>query len=77
VEAEARELRRTLVRTGWSLACLLAMGLLAAAGAAFCLWAGYQYLLAQVGPVRAALLSGLSALLLAGGFAWLAVRLNR
>jgi hypothetical protein len=53
------------------------MGLLFAAGVGLCLWAGYQYMAGQLGSIEAALLAGGAALLLAGGFAWLAIRLSR
>lgn len=66
-----------MFRTGWGLACLLVMGLLIAGGLGVCLWAGYQYMAGQLGDIEAALLSGAAALLLAGGFAWLAMRLAR
>jgi hypothetical protein len=76
-EAEGRALRRAVFRTGWGLASLLVMGLLFAAGIGLCLWAGYQYMAGQLGSIEAALLAGGAALLLAGGFAWLAIRLSR
>ena len=56
---------------------MLVMGLLIAGGLGLCLWAGYQYVAAQVGYIIAALLAGALALLLAGGFAWLAIRSSR
>ena len=56
---------------------MLVMGLLIATGLGLCLWAGYQYLAGQLGYIEAALLAGMAALLLAGGFAWLAIRLGR
>jgi hypothetical protein len=76
-EAEGRELKRAVFRTGWGLAFMLVMGLLVAAGLGMCLWAGYQYLVTQVGTIEAALLAGGSALLVAGVFAWLAIRFSR
>jgi hypothetical protein len=76
-EAEGRALKRAVYRTGWGLACMLVMGLLIAGGLGLGLWAGYQYLVGQLGPIEAALLAGTTALLLAGGFAWLAIRLGR
>ncbi|HXH64188.1 MAG TPA: hypothetical protein VNH42_01610 [Mariprofundaceae bacterium] len=56
---------------------MLVMGLLVAGGLGLCLWAGYQYMAGQLGHIEAALLAGAAALLLAGGFAWLAIRLSR
>jgi len=76
-EAEGRALRRAVFRTGWGLALMLVMGLLIAAGLGLCLWAGYTYVAIRIGDIRAALLAGAAALLLAGGCAWLAIRLSR
>lgn len=76
-EAEGRELKRSVRRAGWSLACLLVMGLLTALGLGFCLWAGYQYLAVQLGDTKAVLAAGIFTLFLAGGFAWLAIRIGR
>ncbi|HKJ83026.1 MAG TPA: hypothetical protein VJ961_03280 [Mariprofundaceae bacterium] len=76
-EAEGRALKRAVFRTGWGLACLLVMGLLIVTGLGLCLWAGYEYMAMAWGDITAALLAGMAALLLAGGFAWLAIRLSR
>jgi len=76
-EAEGRALRHALTRTGWGLVCLLVTGILVAVGAGFGLWAGYQFLLTRFSEIEAALLSGLFAFVLAGGFAWMAIRFNR
>ena|GEM_PF-4626731 len=56
---------------------MLVMGLLVAGGLGLCLWAGYQYMAGQLGHIEAALLAGAASLLLAGVFAWLAIRLSR
>jgi len=53
------------------------MGLLIVTGLGLCLWAGYEYMAMAWGDITAALLAGMAALLLAGGFAWLAIRLSR
>ena len=77
MEAEGRALRRTTIRTGMGLAILAAAGLLVLMGLGFCLWAAYQGLAGQLGPVNAAYLIGLVMLLLAGLMAWIAIRLSR
>lgn len=77
VEAEVHEIRRVLVRTGWSLSFLVVMSLLVAVGVGFCLWGMYLFLLERTGAIEAALLCGITTLIVAGGFAWLAIRLNR
>ena len=70
-------LRRTIMRTGVGLAALVVAALLVFAGLGFCLWATYQGLVAQVGPINAALIVGGLMLLLAGLMAWIAIRLTR
>ena len=70
-------LRRTAMRTGMGLVILAAASLLALMGLGFCLWAAYQGLAGQLGPVNAAFLIGILMLLLAGLMAWTAIRLAR
>lgn len=70
-------LRRTVMRTGVGLAAVAVAAVLLAAGLAFCLWAAYLGLVAQVGTVNAALIIGVLMILLAGLMAWIAIRLNR
>ncbi|MEW5756785.1 MAG: phage holin family protein [Pseudomonadota bacterium] len=77
LEAEGRELRRTVMRTGIGLVCLAVAGLVAVIGLCFCLWAVYQALAAMVGPATAAMIVGLLMLSLAGLIAWIAMRLAR
>jgi hypothetical protein len=77
LEAEGRLLRRTVMRAGVGLAMVAVAALLVFGGLAFCLWAVYQGLVAQLGPVNAALVVGVLMLLLAGLMAWIAIRLSR
>ena len=77
LEAEARGLRRALMRTGWALALAALAALLLAIAAMLWLWALYQWVLAALQPASAAALTGLVALALAGGIAWSARRLTR
>lgn len=70
-------LRRTVMRTGAGLAILIVAALVLFAGLGMCLWAAYQGLSAQVGPVSAALVIGVLMLLLAGLMIWTAIRLTR
>jgi hypothetical protein len=70
-------LRRTVMRTGAGLAVLMAAALVLFVGVAFCLWAAYQALAVQLGPVNAALVIGVLMLLLAGLMIWTAIRLAR
>lgn len=77
LEAEGRQLRRTVMRTGVGLAIVVVAALLVFVGLSLCLWAAYQGLLAQIGAVKAALLIGIVMLALAGVMAWIAIRLAR
>jgi hypothetical protein len=70
-------LRRNAMRTGVGLAILAAASFLALMGLGVCLWAAYQGLAGQLGPVNAAFLIGILMLLLAGLMAWTAIRLAR
>jgi hypothetical protein len=65
------------MRTGAGLAVLMAAALVLFVGVAFCLWAAYQALAVQLGPVNAALVIGVLMLLLAGLMIWTAIRLAR
>jgi hypothetical protein len=77
LEAEGRALRRGALRTGMGLACLGVAAVLLVAGICFCLWALFQWLVVVVGMPGAALLVGITFLLIAGGLAWTATRLSR
>jgi len=67
-----------MLRTGWGLAVLGIAGVLAVAGLLMCFWAGYQYLATIWGPIIAALVIGLSLILVAGIIVWTVFRsLNR
>jgi len=59
------------------LALIIVMLLLAAAGAGLLLWALYQYLGGALSPPSTAFVTGLAALLAAGGVAWLVRRITR
>ena len=65
------------MRAGAGLAALLVAALLGFAGLGFCLWAAYQGLVVQLGPLDAALAVGVLMLLLAGIMTWIAIRLGR
>ena len=77
LEAEGRLLRRTVMRTGVGLAMVVVAAMLVFVGLGFCLWAAYQGLVVQLGPVNAALIVGILMLCLAGLMAWIAIRLSR
>ena len=77
LEAEGRLLRRNAMRTGAGMAILLLAALLAFVGLGFCLWAAFQGLVVQVGPVNAALVVGVLILFFAGLMTWIAIRLVR
>lgn len=72
IGAEARIIRRSIVRIGWSFSFVLLAALLLFAAICFLLWAAYQYLAAQLGPTVAALLCAVLAALLASLFAKIA-----
>ena len=66
-----------MLRTGVGFLCLGAATLLLVLGLGMCLWALYLWLSALLGPAGAAVLIGVASLLLAGGLAWIAIRLGR
>ena len=70
-------MRRNVMRAGTGLAVMLVAALLAFAGLGFCLWAAYQGLVMQLGPLNAALAVGVLMLFLAGLMTWIAIRLSR
>jgi predicted anti-sigma-YlaC factor YlaD len=72
LEGEGRILRRSVMRLGWALACILIAFLLVLAAAGLLLLGIYQYLTSQVSPAAAALLVSLLAFVLALIFAGLA-----
>lgn len=77
MEAEGRALRQNVLRTGIGLVCLGAAAILLVAGAGFCLWAFYQWLIVNVGMIEAALIVGAGLLIVSGGLMWTAMRLSR
>jgi len=66
-----------MMRAGVGLAMVAVAAMLVFVGLGFCLWAAYQGLVVQLGPVNAALMVGVLMLLLAGLMAWIAIRLTR
>ena len=66
-----------MLRTGVGLACLGVASLLLLLGLGLCLWGGYLWLAVLLEPAAAAALIGVVSLLLAGGLAWMAIRLGR
>ncbi len=66
-----------MLRTGAGFACLGVAALLLLLGLGLCLWAVYLWLALSLGPAGAAVLIGVVSLLLAGGLAWVALRLGR
>jgi len=52
-------------------------GLLTAGGLCLCLWGLYQYLAVSVGGVAAALLTGVTTVVIAGGLLWIGQRISR
>jgi hypothetical protein len=77
LEAEGRALRKSVLRTGVGLACLGVASLLLLLGLGLCLWGVYLWLAVLLEPAAAAALIGVVSLLLAGGLAWMAIRLGR
>jgi len=77
MEAEGRALRRATLRTGLGLICLLVAALLLLVGIGFALWACYQWFALSMGTIAAAAVIGLFMMVLAGGLAWTAIRINR
>lgn len=65
------------MRTGAGFLCLGVATLLLLLGLGMCLWAVYLWLAVLLGPAGAAVLIGVVSLLLAGGLAWIAIRLGR
>jgi hypothetical protein len=72
LEGEGRILRRSVMRLGWALACIVMASLLVLAAAGFLLLGIYQSLTPQMSPAAAALLVSLLAFVLALIFAGLA-----
>lgn len=75
-EAEGRSLRRAAARLGQGMGMLAVATFLAVAGACLVLWGIYQYIETTFTPASSALLTGLFALLLAGGLAWIVHRIT-
>jgi TRAP-type C4-dicarboxylate transport system permease small subunit len=65
LEGEGRILRRSVMRLGWALACIVIASLLVLAATGFLLLGIYQYLTSQMSPAAAALLVSLLAVVLA------------
>jgi hypothetical protein len=66
LQLEGRVLRRNVLRLGWSLALLAVSTLLLLAGVALIGWGLYQFIEPHIGPESAAIILGLTLLLLAG-----------
>jgi hypothetical protein len=77
LEAEGRALRRSTARLGGSLVLFALAGLLAAGGLCLCLWGLYQYLAVSLGGTAAALLTGVTTVVIAGGLLWIGQRMSR
>jgi hypothetical protein len=77
LEAEGRALRRSTARLGGSLVLFALAGLLAAVGLCLCLWGLYQYLAVSLGGTAAALLTGVTTVVIAGGLLWIGQRMSR
>jgi len=77
LEAEGRALRRSTARLGGSLVLFALGGLLAAGGLCLCLWGLYQYLAVSLGGTAAALLTGVTTVVIAGGLLWIGQRMSR
>lgn len=72
LEGEVKNLRRSVMRLGWAVACIVMASLLVLVSAGFLLLGIYQYLTVQMSPVAAALLVSLLAFVLALMFAGMA-----
>jgi high-affinity Fe2+/Pb2+ permease len=77
LEAEGRALRRSTARLGGSLVLFALAGLLAAGGLCLCFWGLYQYLAVSLGGTAAALLTGVTTVVIAGGLLWIGQRMSR
>jgi len=75
LRAEGRSFRRAIAGVAWALLLLLVAAVVLLAAFGFLLAAFYLALLNAVSPALAAMVTGLAALVLAGGIAWIA-RLN-
>lgn len=63
-----------MLHTGKGLAVLGIAAVLALAGLLLCFWAGFQYLTLLWGPIIAALIVGLSLIVVAGFISWTVFR---
>ena len=70
IEAEARQLRRATIETGFLIGMLVFAGLIAIAGVALVGWALYQYLAMHFSATTSALVLGMIALVIGGGVLW-------
>lgn len=70
-------MRRSTARLGGSLVLFALAGLLAAGGLCLCLWGLYQYLAVSLGGTAAALLTGVTTVVIAGGLLWIGQRMSR
>jgi Na+-transporting NADH:ubiquinone oxidoreductase subunit NqrD len=77
LEGEGRNLRRSVMRMVWAVACIAMASLLILAAAGFLLLGIYQYLASQMSPAAAAFLVSLLTFLLALIFAGIAKRRTR
>ena len=77
IEAEARQFRRATIATGFVFGAVVVAGLIATVGLALVGWAFYQFIALRLGAMLAALLVGLLAILLGGGWLWVIRRRSR
>jgi hypothetical protein len=66
-----------MLRAGLGFACLGVASLLLLLGLGLCMWGAYLWLAVALAPAGAAALVGGLSLILAGGLAWIAIRLGR
>ena len=77
LEAEGRDLRRSLIRTGAGLGLIVTSVILGLTGFGLCLWSAYLYLGTLLEPPQAALATGGLTLGLSAILLWIASRLGR
>ena len=77
LEAEARSARKGLVRAAAGIVLLASAAVLALGAAALLAWALVTALYPVMPTPLARLLVGVAVLMVAGGLAWIALRMNR
>ena len=77
IEAEARQFRKATIATGFVFGAIVIAGLIATVGLVLVGWALYQFIELRLGAMLAALLVGVVALLLGGGWLWQIRHRNR